>query len=94
MCVSNACDQHKLPRQLSEVTYVFSNISLALIHVKCAGYFISATMWLIRSAFIGRYWDRPTFVPVYKSFFLDVHSKFCETLQTEDIQFQSRVPGY
>ena len=71
MCVSNACDQHKLPRQLSEVTYVFSNISLALIHVKCAGYFISATMWLIRSAFIGRYWD--TFVSVYKPFVLDVH---------------------
>ena len=76
----------KLPRQLSEVTYIFSNISLVLIHAKCAGDFISATTWLIRSAFIGRYWD--TFISVYKPFVLDVYLKFCEILHN----WRHRVP--
>ena len=66
-------------RQLSEVTYIFSNIRLALIHVKCAGDFISSTTWPIRKGdFIDRYWDA-LFAYIKRSFW--TYSTFCETQQ-------------
>ena len=59
-------------RQLSEVTYIFSNIRLALIHVKCAGDFISTTTWPIKERWFHHRQVLGCSVCVYKALVLDV----------------------